>query len=359
MGHAVINSNPRILLKGAECKYCRRDKHLWEAQKIGYNVNIEMRVRGNRRFSYLIGTCSQGHEIAIECGNFRRGKRCRACWQEPISARHIEYARTQGYEQVEIEMQFHHGDRAAWFVGKCPSGHPFSMSVNAFTRLKNRCSECKFNNYCAEPLAQAIAEGYTVMTDVVPGHTRKARLIGQCPEGHKFSMTVLSFKAGRRCRICAKHGYKVGEPGVLYILRGANSSIKKPVIKIGVFNHNSRRLEAHRRRNGFERYPIFAVTSKNGEAIALAERRILKNLREASILPLSVKGYNFSGSTETFLASDLLEGALSQLAESILDRVNKDYGSRKKIFQFVSGEEAWAISQKRSGREKRMENDHA
>jgi hypothetical protein len=132
----------------------------------------------------------------------------------------------------------------------------------------------------------------------------------ECPEGHKYEQTSLSFFHGRRCATCAETGFNPLKPAILYLLQ--NESLE--ACKLGITNTGTTRLASFKSK-GWRVFKTFEFTV-GSDALAL-EGVLKKWLREEMGIPVFLtKGDmdRLGGHTETFSESAIaIEKVVAQV----------------------------------------------
>lgn len=295
------------LRKGQRCGSCRRNSqvqpHLAKATTEGYRLHAELRAAGKRAFTWLVGVCPRGHEFAMQIGNFGKGHRCGPCQSAQVHERHVTSAIEQGFTGARIELRPNATQNIAWLVATCPNGHPFAMRTSNFLKGQ-RCAACVDEERLRALLDEAQQEGYLLLPESRLAGER-LYLAGKCPVGHRVRMLASNFKDGRRrCQGCATHGYRTSLPGIFYVLSAPNgvagTADRRPILKFGICNPGSGRMEAHQR-SGFAIPPRLALQCEDGAAILAMEQRIKRELNKRGISTCHAQGIRFDGSTESIV----------------------------------------------------------
>lgn len=84
------------------------------------------------------------------------------------------------------------------FLFRCPQGHKHSMHLSSW-RMGSRCGKCHFVSE-SEVKKSFRNAGYTLLSEFTRS---KEKLKFQCPNGHKHSITWNSWRRGTRCGKCA------------------------------------------------------------------------------------------------------------------------------------------------------------
>lgn len=283
------------------------------------------RSDGTRTYTWLVGLCSQGHPVELSMGNFGKGHRCGICYLQRVHARHVELATAQGFADARIELRPNATQNISWLVATCPNHHPFAMRTPNFLKGQ-RCAMCVADDQLWALLQEATREGYSLApADREPG--KRLYLVGHCPVGHKVRILASNFKNGRRrCQGCASHGYRTSTRGILYLLEApagiGGALVTTPVLKFGICNPGSGRMEAHRR-SGFVVPPLLALECNDGGEILALEQRLKNELRQRAVQTCHEQGIRFDGSTESVF---LTESNLALLSEFLVQSVAQSSG---------------------------------
>jgi hypothetical protein len=143
--------------------------------------------------------CPQGHKHQISWTNFDSGYRCIYCAKAaPVTQERVQQSfETEGYQLLD---EYNNKKRRLRFI--CPVGHKYSISWDNWNS-GNRCAVCAGRVVTRKQVKDAFgAEGYTLLTQYKRNNTQKLNFI--CPEGHEHSITWADFRAGCRCALCNK-----------------------------------------------------------------------------------------------------------------------------------------------------------
>lgn len=162
--------------------------------------------------------CPDNHEYETTFYNFKRGSRCRKCFNENRKLtleeikEHIESFEgyillSDNYDNITTNLKI-----------KCPKNHEFEMVYRSFKRGR-RCQKCFFDDqrlsYDYVKTYIENVEGYKLISDEYINARLNLKLT--CPEKHNIEMTFTSFKDKEsRCNICSykiianklKHSYE-------------------------------------------------------------------------------------------------------------------------------------------------------
>lgn len=310
-GHPV-NDLPSRMFRGEGCIQCylSRAEAGWlaTAEEEGYRVVCVREEEGARNKPYLVGHCPADHAFRIRASHWVTGSRCKECNKYSLAEVYATAARSEGYD-VSVEFR----SKGAVLVGTCPRGHAIAMQTYVF-KDGGRCGECRLEALRAERLAVALAEGYDVAMEFRDnGKQNITWLVGRCPEGHDFQMSMTRFAAGRRCPSLAKSGFDSTKPAHLYVVSGGG------LVKFGISNVLSNRLAMHER-SGFTEW-MALVYCDDGELIQRVES-MLKRWLPSNAPTCYAKGMRFDGATEAFALSDFEWRYFDQLLFDALDQVD-------------------------------------
>lgn len=137
----------------------------------------------------------------------------------------------------------------------------------------------------------------------------------KCPFGHLSNLVTVCHKVrggpNSNCRTCAKNGFKPHKPSFFYLV------CKLGLLKIGIGNHGSGRLETHRRA-GWE---LIESIDMSGHAADALEDACIAAFKSKGI-PLGQFRETFHGSTESWYKHDLEVRTIRGLCRKL--RVNLD-----------------------------------
>ena len=211
-GH-VFKMTYSIFKTGSRCPKCLGKQLNYNEvkeiiQSVGYKLLSTKYINAKEK---LLIECDKGHTFNMSLTKFNQGHRCLQCHNESGSNRKYtyefvkEYIENEGYELLSTG----YNTTKEKLLIKCDRGHIFEMSFEDF-KEGHRCWECyKIDKlrtpkkYTYEMVKECIEEeGYKLLSTEYESYSSKLTM--ECPNGHKFKMSLGKFKNGRRCPKCKK-----------------------------------------------------------------------------------------------------------------------------------------------------------
>jgi len=145
--------------------------------------------------------CPKGHVYSVSFRTFLRGCRCKKCMY--INNRRSESEVRQFIEESGYKLLSRYEKDEKKILVECPMGHRYYVKFSNFKNGK-RCAICKnVKKYEFSEVKQHIeSAGYKLLSKKYLNVWAKLRI--QCPEGHIYSTSFVSFRKGSRCPVCWK-----------------------------------------------------------------------------------------------------------------------------------------------------------
>ena len=295
---------PTGISKGASCPSCAQNARLpqavWDerASKVGLKW-LEPVSGRHAKVSAICLAC--GHSWSPDAGAVAMGAGCPICSEE----------KRRQFRLLGDEVWERRADDAglAWL----------ELPDNNATKKRIRCKKCSYE-WSVIPQTIASGAGCPVCSGVfVEPDTWMARALAvgvewleiptsaRRPTRAKCLKCGLIWKAnpggitsGSGCPDCAETGYKVGQPGLFYLVE-RTSGVGRPARKIGITNIESSKVRLSLwRKQGF--VLRWQKTHTNGQVILDLETNMLRWLRYEMGLPqyLDKEEMPKGGATETF-----------------------------------------------------------
>lgn len=311
---------PSNVSKGSGCPRCARNSSVseeeWEerAASVGVKWLEPVKSRHSKTNAECL-TC--GHRWQPEAGQVASGSGCPICGQKQSRRRRALSAETWVRRATEAGIE--------WL--DLPSSNSDKQSA--------RCLSCGYEWHV---LASSIASGAgcPVCSGVfVEDSTWEARAAAvnlrwlEIPKSSRLPTPAQCLSCGLRwkpnpgavtsgsgCPDCAETGYKVGQPGLFYLVE-RKSNGGRAARKIGITNLSGSRIRlALWKKQGFEL--VFQKTHQNGRLILNLEQNLLAWLRHDQNLPayLDKEEMPRGGATETFSPDEPSELVLLEKIES-------------------------------------------
>lgn len=187
----------------------------------------------------------------------------------------------------------------------CGSHGDWQVRPDAHARSGHGCPECKklkisaANGHSTEQVVAAFKAvhgdkyDYTLVKHI-KDHTK---VLIVCPSHGEFECSPANHKSGRGCPSCTSHGYNIGKPGYIYILKS------EKYVKIGITNNTVESRLAQINRTTDDRFEIVTTHfHEDGSVPQYIERQLLRKLRQMYQQPEQ----EFDGSTECFVNADVI-----------------------------------------------------
>lgn len=306
----------------------------WHPTRNGPLTSKEV-TRGTRRGVWWLGSC--GHEWQASI-NDRTSQRtgCPFCFGNRAVLRgHNDLATTRPdvaalwhptRNETESPSTVSLGSKKKiWWLGPC--GHSWTATVQHLTRGQG-CAVCRgfqieegFNDLASQDPEIASQWHPTRNQSLTPNMITASsnRLIWwQCTKGHEWRTSVNNRRNGKvGCPSCADYGYRIAEPGWVYLLEHEGLGMQQ----IGISNSIEQRLAQHRAR-GWS--PIDIIGPMPGDRAKEFESDALKTLtNRGATLGRRGDPEKFDGFTEAWPVSSLRVADLLDLTNWIAaDRPN-------------------------------------
>jgi hypothetical protein len=191
-----------------------------------------------------------------------------------------------------------------WLCKHNECGREVSPTYHCIQQGQGGCSICAGRKVDLDIVATTMScAGLTPLTPY-PGAGAPWLCRHEC--GNMVSPTYSNVKRGVGCRFCSQHGYKLNEPGCVYLIESNDhQNFPHGVIKVGIAGGKFQRLKQWQQR-GWTLLEVFHFD--DGEIPVTIENRILKWLNDdLGLAPClsadDVRGMN--GHTETISVADL------------------------------------------------------
>jgi hypothetical protein len=210
-----------------------------------------------------------------------------------------------------------------WWI--CKHQHRWQASISNRVRGRN-CPICRFAEPGVNDLATVFPEllaewDYERNLDIRPKEVSMAsglRVFWKCALGHKWKTAVANRTInGTGCPSCAITGYRVAEPGILYLLYNETLQARK----VGITNAGKSRLSKFEQR-GWK--VLNALEHPDGQLIYELEQIILNWLRADCLLPIFLSKSDMGpmgGWTETFSLEDVSDAQVLAKIYSELEKL--------------------------------------
>jgi hypothetical protein len=146
--------------------------------------------------------CTKKHPYKTTFSNFKNnGARCPLC--KRCKKKTLEEVKKIFFEQGYDLISNSYKNNNTKLQSKCPKGHLYIVSLNAFHQAKSRCPICQDRNlYNSETVKKLLAkEGYVLVTPEYKNMHQQLETI--CSEGHNYTTTLTNFLGnGCRCFTC-------------------------------------------------------------------------------------------------------------------------------------------------------------
>jgi predicted nucleic acid-binding Zn-ribbon protein len=311
---------PSNITKGAGCPACAGNapvaQSVWDQRALAAGLEWLEPVLG--RHSNARARClSCGHIWSPEAGSVAGGAGCPACSEEKrrksrLLGNEAWIARAAKAELSWIEIPDNNSSKRLIHCDKCS----YEWSVIPATIASGAgCPICAGVSVQPETWkARALAVGIEWLD--LPTSARrptKARCL-KC--GLTWNANPGGVTSGSGCPDCAETGYKVGQPGLFYLVE-RKSSQGRPARKIGITNVSSAKTRLSLWRNqGF--LLRMQKVHDDGQLILNLETNMLRWLRFEMNLPqyLDKEEMPRGGATETFSPDDPSDSVLLKKIES-------------------------------------------
>jgi very-short-patch-repair endonuclease/DNA-directed RNA polymerase subunit RPC12/RpoP len=179
--------------------YCQIKEYI---EQQGY-VLLSKEYRGSK--TSLNIQCPRGHQYGVTWTNFQQGYRCPKCKGEKLakerrlSLKKVEaFIRQQGYTLLSEKYK----NASTKLEIQCNKGHQYQVIWINF-KQGYRCPHCAGNAKLTYEQVKEYIEtyGYFLLSETYK--RADAKLSIQCPEGHRYKATWSSFRQGHRCPYCA------------------------------------------------------------------------------------------------------------------------------------------------------------
>ncbi len=321
---------PSNLKKGSGCPACARNVPLsqetWDARALEVKVKWLEPVRSRHgKFRAACLTC--GYEWRIEAGAVANGSGCPECgsetrrkgrlldsqiWIERAENAHLEWIELPENNQIKKPIA-------------CKVCNYEWMVIPGTIASGAGCPVCSGVLVSSETWHQR-AQAAGIEWLEVPTSARrptKARCI-KC--GLIWSPNPDGVSKGSGCPDCAETGYKIGQPGLFYLIE-RTSGKGRPARKIGITNTSSSSIRlALWKRQGF--VVKVKLTHDNGQLILQLEQNLLKWLRnDLGLSPyLDKEEMPKGGETETFSPDEPTEKILLERIETEFQKLLSESG---------------------------------
>lgn len=162
----------------------------------------------NYKYDFL---CPQGHKRNMWLSDFLKGHECKICATKKVmDGLRLNYEDVKKYIESFnyrlISTEYIDNDKKLKII--CDKGHEFEMSYHNF-KDNHRCPIC---NVIRRSEKQTIpfdkrkefveSFGYKILIDKNEYINGNEKILLECPNGHKFNMSMHDFKIGNRCPYC-------------------------------------------------------------------------------------------------------------------------------------------------------------
>lgn len=243
-GH-VFDAEVRRIRHGRRCQDCRfvdtHAEHLHLALAAGYDVELYKHSTGR---AGIRGHCPIGHPYDGVLNNFRVGRRCGEC-HAIIRADSYEEVIAGSPHDVKVEYRLGEGLPETWIVGSCSAGHDYATRGSQFV-MDSSCPRCNYEERRAAWRRIVEDSGYVAnVVDTLDRGARVVGFCpsGHAVDMDATSFT----RIGNRCAACAERGFKPNLDGTLYVIWAEDMRGWGEVVKFGISNDPRKRLARHAR----------------------------------------------------------------------------------------------------------------
>jgi hypothetical protein len=167
----------------------------------GYTVLSDKYINSSSPIRYR---CPNGHVYQVSWNKWSAGRRCPYCNPKGrVRKVDLEVIRKEmkkeGYTLLSSEYM-KSSDKLKY---KCPNGHEYSTSWDAWKSKGNRCAICSKNaKLDIDVVRESIeSEGFTLLSDYYDNAHKPLKI--ECVSGHSFEMSWAHWSSGNRCAICS------------------------------------------------------------------------------------------------------------------------------------------------------------
>lgn len=320
---------PSNISKGAGCPRCAKNapvpQSIWEDRASALGLRWLEPV-GGRHSKAQIECIKCNHSWSVEAGSVAGGAGCPKCGLEKASlSRHLDskiwIQRAAKQNLKWLELPTNNSIRRLISCQRCSySWRVIPSTINGGSGCPV-CSGVVVEDSTWHARATAVdirwLERPTSARKPTPAECLKCGLVWKPAPGGVTS--------GSGCPDCAETGYKVGQPGLFYLVE-RSSAKGRAARKIGITNVSSSKVRlALWKRQGFDLR--FKTQHESGQLILSLEQNIIEWLRYDQKLPqfLDKEEMPKGGATETFSPDEPPERALIKKIESEYLRLCEEY----------------------------------
>lgn len=327
---------PSNVSRGSGCPRCAKNtsvpQSMWDERAFEVGLKWLEPVTGGRHSRAKIECLRCSHQWLVDVGSVARGSGCPRCGLEKSAlSRHLDseiwIERAARRNLVWIELPTNNSTKRQISCKVCAytwKVTPENISGGA------GCPVCR-GVLVEESTWVARATAVNIRWLEIPTSARRPTPAECLSCGLVWNPNPGGVTSGSGCPDCAETGFKVGQPGLFYLVE-RSSDAGRPARKIGISNTSSAegRLGLWRRQ-GFK--VTLTQRHDDGQLILDLERSLLEWLRYDLKLPqyLDKEEMPKGGATETFSPDEPDGDLLLQKIESEYQRLNKaQEGSSKR-----------------------------
>lgn len=308
------------IAKGSSCPSCAKNapqpQSIWDERALAVGLRWLEPVKG--RHSLTKAICIHcGTEAVVESGSVAGGTGCSKCGAEKAQRNRrldstiwIERAAIQNLKWKELPSN--NSEKKLILCQTCNyEWRVIPSTINSGAG----CPVCS-GVVVEDSTWEARAAAVKIKWLKIPSSSRRPTP-AQCLNcGLIWRPNPSGVTSGSGCPDCAETGYKVGQPGILYLVE-RGSTRGRAARKIGITNVSSSKIRLnHWAKQGFELK--LQKSHQNGQVILDLEQSLLRWLRHDQNLPqyLDKQEMPKGGATETFSPNEPSEFLLIEKIES-------------------------------------------
>jgi len=168
----------------------------------GYELLSKEYFNSSKPLNYR---CNNGHEYQVSWNKWRSGRRCPFCNPKGrVRKRTMDSIKSEmADEDYELLTEGEYKGSKQKLLCRCPKGHEYITSWDAWKYKGHRCSVCSGNIRLSVGFIskKMLEEGYKLLTSTYSNAYSKLTYL--CPEGHKGTTTWANWYKGNRCPVCS------------------------------------------------------------------------------------------------------------------------------------------------------------
>ena len=222
--------------RGTRCLICLHDslRHDFtfienEYKKEGYI--LLSKYKGS--FMPLKVKCPEGHLWNSYYSNFQRGIRCPHCSNR--AKKSIDFIKKEYQKEGYIFLDDYYNNNSYLHNIVCNRGHHIKFTYSSFQQGRRCLFCCKHAPVTTDIVKKELAkEGYTFLSPAFKNS--RSSILLRCNNNHEYRTRWNTFQQGKRCKECAKYGFKHDKPAFLYYAKIIIENIS--FYKIGITNNH-------------------------------------------------------------------------------------------------------------------------